>query len=82
MNTSQSAADLTLNGDDHNDQGSADVPPGATTRGTPDTRHIRMTANRLNAGELFAAAREIAIEHGNEIYRLRLTAQNKLILTK
>jgi hemin uptake protein HemP len=38
--------------------------------------------NRINSRDLFAASREVTISHGEEIYRLRLTAQNKLILTK
>lgn len=45
-------------------------------------RSIPVTDNRLNSRDLFAASREIIISHGAEIYRLRLTAQNKLILTK
>ncbi|MBN8988296.1 MAG: hemin uptake protein HemP [Rhizobiales bacterium] len=41
-----------------------------------------MSGNRLDSRELFAAEREIIIAHGEEHYRLRLTSQNKLILTK
>ncbi|WP_249159875.1 hemin uptake protein HemP [Bradyrhizobium tropiciagri] len=41
-----------------------------------------MRGNRLDSRELFAADREIIIAHGEETYRLRLTSQNKLILTK
>ncbi|MGN1285192.1 MAG: hemin uptake protein HemP [Bradyrhizobium sp.] len=41
-----------------------------------------MRGNRLDSRELFAAEREIIIVHGEEHYRLRLTSQNKLILTK
>jgi hemin uptake protein HemP len=41
-----------------------------------------LTDNRINSRDLFAATREILIVHGDETYRLRLTAQNKLILTK
>ncbi|QOZ31760.1 hemin uptake protein HemP [Bradyrhizobium sp. CCBAU 53421] len=41
-----------------------------------------MHGNRLDSRELFAAEREIIIVHGEERYRLRLTSQNKLILTK
>jgi hemin uptake protein HemP len=37
---------------------------------------------RLDAGALFAGGNEVVITHGAEIYRLRLTRQNKLILTK
>jgi hemin uptake protein HemP len=36
----------------------------------------------LDAAALFAAGREVRIAHAGEIYRLRLTRQNKLILTK
>ena len=41
-----------------------------------------MRGNRIDSRELFAADREILIAHGEESYRLRLTSQNKLILTK
>lgn len=37
---------------------------------------------RLNSADLFGAAREVVIEHAGEEYRLRLTRQGKLILTK
>lgn len=54
--------------------------------GAPSTvaasRSIAVTDNRIDSREIFTATREIAIAHGDETYRLRLTAQNKLILTK
>jgi len=37
---------------------------------------------RLNSAELFHTSREVVIEHAGEEYRLRLTRQDKLILTK
>lgn len=37
---------------------------------------------RLHSAELFGAVREVVIEHAGEEYRLRLTRQGKLILTK
>ncbi len=37
---------------------------------------------RLHSKELFGTAREIVIEHAGDEYRLRLTRQGKLILTK
>ena len=46
------------------------------------TRSIAMNGNRIDSRELFAVEREIIIVHGEETYRMRLTAQNKLILTK
>ena len=36
----------------------------------------------LEAATLFASRREVLIDHDGECYRLRLTRQNKLILTK
>lgn len=45
-------------------------------------RSVPLADNRINSRDLFATTREILISHGDETYRLRLTAQNKLILTK
>ncbi len=36
----------------------------------------------LQSAALFAGAREVIIEHGTEEYRLQITKQGKLILTK
>lgn len=36
----------------------------------------------LESTVLFAAGREVRIRHSGEEYRLRLTSNNKLILTK
>jgi hemin uptake protein HemP len=55
---------------------------GGDAKTTHGERSIPLADNRLNSRDLFAASREIIISHGDEIYRLRLTAQNKLILTK
>ena len=41
-----------------------------------------MRGNRVDSRDLFAVEREIIIIHGEEPYRMRLTSQNKLILTK
>jgi hemin uptake protein HemP len=46
------------------------------------TRSVSVSGNRIDSRELFSAEREIIIGHGEENYRLRLTSQNKLILTK
>jgi hemin uptake protein HemP len=56
-----------------------------TNAGNPPVAAVRsvvMSGNRLDSRELFATEREIIIAHGEENYRLRLTSQNKLILTK
>lgn len=37
---------------------------------------------RINSRELFGPLRELVIEHAGEEYRLRITNQGKLILTK
>jgi hemin uptake protein HemP len=46
------------------------------------TRKISVLDDRIDSRDLFIGTREIIIAHGGETYRLRLTAQNKLILTK
>jgi hemin uptake protein HemP len=45
-------------------------------------RSIAVHDNRIASRDLFVATKEILIQHGEETYRLRLTGQNKLILTK
>ena len=45
-------------------------------------RRVAVTDHRIDSRDLFIATREITIAHGDDVYRLRLTAQNKLILTK
>lgn len=56
----------------------------AGSAGSPSatTRTLTMRGGRIDSRELFAAEREIIIAHGEDSYRLRLTSQNKLILTK
>jgi hemin uptake protein HemP len=48
----------------------------------PMARKISVLDDRIDSRDLFIGTREIIIAHGAETYRLRLTAQNKLILTK
>jgi hemin uptake protein HemP len=36
----------------------------------------------IDSVTLMGGRRELMIRHGNELYRLRITASNKLILTK
>lgn len=66
-----------MNGDEKNG-GKSGTQSGTTLI----ERSIRLSDNRLDSRDLFVASREITISHGEETYRLRLTAQNKLILTK
>ena len=53
-----------------------DAPAGGTSR------NVVLRGNRFDSRDIFQSVREIIIAHGEETYRLRLTAQNKLILTK
>jgi hemin uptake protein HemP len=61
-------------------------PPGAQVNASGNaadaSRTIGVTAHRIDSRDLFIGTREITILHVGELYRLRLTAQNKLILTK
>jgi hemin uptake protein HemP len=45
------------------------------------TAKVRLSPS-VSSRDLFAGKREVVIEHGEERYRLCLTASNKLILIK
>ena len=62
------------------DSGSVAAGPAGSSSAT--TRTLTIRGSRIDSRELFAAEREIIIAHGEDSYRLRLTSQNKLILTK
>jgi hemin uptake protein HemP len=51
---------------------------GTSTR----NREIYVRGGEIDSQELFQKEREVKIRHGDQTYRLRLTALNKLILTK
>jgi hemin uptake protein HemP len=55
---------------------------GPTQSPSATTRTLTVRGSRIDSRELFATEREIIIAHGEDNYRLRLTSQNKLILTK
>ncbi|MCW5633207.1 MAG: hemin uptake protein HemP [Rubrivivax sp.] len=65
------------------------TPPGAT-KAQPLTQAERADLppspaagrRRLDSSELFGDAQEIEIVHRQQVYRLRRTALDKLILTK
>ena len=69
---------MNLGDDDSRTETPGDGPPVFAA----SERMVRVAADRIDSAELFHTAREIMIVHGGDIYRLRLTAQNKLILTK
>ena len=76
MNT-YGAAGVNTSIGDGGDRSSRDGASGSVR-----PRTIALSDNRIDSRDLFIGVREIIIEHGGEVYRLRLTAQNKLILTK
>jgi hemin uptake protein HemP len=45
-------------------------------------RTVHVSKGRITSGELFGTTRQLVIVHGDDAYTLRITAQNKLILTK
>jgi hemin uptake protein HemP len=51
-----------------------------STAATP--RMISVAGHKIESRDLFIGTREVIIHHGGDVYRLRLTSQNKLILTK
>lgn len=44
--------------------------------------HQRPVVATLDTRELFGTRRELTIQHGDDVYRLRITRNSKLILTK
>ena len=64
--------------DNKNNQSNTGKPVNTSAAG----RSIDLADNRIDSRALFADTREIVITHGDETYRLRVTARNKLILTK
>lgn len=58
-------------------------PNSTAGAASTEARTIPVDAqHRIESRDLFVDTREITIGHGGDVYRLRLTAQNKLILTK
>jgi len=45
-------------------------------------RQVTIRDGAIKSRDLFFGGRELVITHGEDVYRLRLTSQNKLILTK
>lgn len=45
-------------------------------------RSVRVSNGEIDSQELFQSQRELLIRHGDDVYRLRRTGLNKLILTK
>jgi hemin uptake protein HemP len=66
----------------HPDKDTANPSTGERRPGAMEQRTIKVIEGRVDSRDLFVGTREIIIGHGDDRYRLRLTAQNKLILTK
>ena len=59
----------------------SDPPGDDVTRGLDESAQPA-DARILRSDDLLSGRREVIIEHGTEIYRLRLTRNGKLILQK
>jgi hemin uptake protein HemP len=66
---------------DSNKEASRKSPEEPRTS-SAEGRKINVIGDQIDSRDLFINTREITIAHGTDVYRLRLTAQNKLILTK
>jgi hemin uptake protein HemP len=64
------------------DQDTANPSGGERRHEAMEQRTIKIIEGHIDSRDLFVGTREIIIGHGDNRYRLRLTAQNKLILTK
>ena len=69
---------MNTRGNKNSDDDLGKARPAATS----PARKIAVVDDRIDSRDLFIGTREVVIAHGGEAYRLRLTAQNKLILTK
>jgi hemin uptake protein HemP len=58
------------------------MPPAPTpVTAVPRESATQGALVRISSSDLMQSMREIEIEHGGRIYRLRITSSNKLILT-
>ncbi|MEP7043940.1 MAG: hemin uptake protein HemP [Dokdonella sp.] len=55
---------------------------GGVHNGSIDERRVRNAPQRIGSVQLLAGGNELVIEHAGQEYRLRLTRNDKLILTK
>jgi len=57
-------------------------PPIGSNDKTPETGGSVQQVEVIPSARLFGTRKELLIEHGDALYRLRITSQGKLILTK
>ena len=58
-----------------------DAPSALPQSGRAHAQGAHLSVRRVASGELFGAATELVIVHGQREYRLRVTSNGKLILT-
>ena len=58
------------------------APTASTNRPEPTRASASAAAQRVDSHRLLGGGRELVIEHAGQEYRLRLTRNDKLILTK
>lgn len=71
-----------MNGEETRDTAREAPRRDAPAERTGLRRQLTIVDDRIDSRDLFIGTRELIIRHGDDAYRLRLTAQNKLILTK
>jgi hemin uptake protein HemP len=70
-----------MSGDDHIEDDRTEREKNAEVS-SANTYQLTVIGHSVESGALFGGRREIIIVHGREHYHLRITSQNKLILTK
>ncbi|HNJ77249.1 MAG TPA: hemin uptake protein HemP [Azospira sp.] len=59
-----------------------DMPPSLHEQALPDVPSPSEMPSRLDSTQIFRGQKTVEIEHGEQRYTLRVTKDNKLILTK
>jgi len=65
----------------HSLQRAIEHPSQENASGAGSTKAVVPAITRIKSQDLFQQMRELEIDHGGRIYKLRLTQLNKLILT-
>lgn len=60
----------------------SDATPRSPLATTHPVRSVAVVGDRIESKDLFGASRVIQIAHGEQVYQLRVTANDKLILVK
>jgi hemin uptake protein HemP len=65
-----------------NEEGDDKLQSGSQRSTSEMPRTIAIVGGKIESRDLLIGTREVMINHRDETYRLRVTSQNKLILTK